>query len=120
MNMNRYQQLSQRTINRGLSDREVTMNMAMGLAGEAGETVDYLKKHLFHGHALDTEHLVKELGDVLFYIAALATIHGVLLDDIAYSNVEKLKARYPQGFNIEDSLNREEYYAGLVEGRHGV
>jgi NTP pyrophosphatase (non-canonical NTP hydrolase) len=70
----------------------------MGLAGEAGETVDYLKKVLFHNKEFSKETLVGELGDVLWYVATLAGAVGLNLDDVATYNVLKLKARYPDGF----------------------
>ena len=83
-------------------------NCAMGLAGEAGECADIIKKHIFHGHELDKEHLAKELGDVAWYIAACAHVIGYELDDIFKINVDKLRARYPDGFDTEKSLHRKE------------
>lgn len=80
---------------------------SLGLAGEAGETVDLLKKYLGHGHELDRLKVQKELGDVLWYLAAIATVLGIDLDHVAHVNVEKLKARYPEGFSHEASRNRE-------------
>lgn len=83
-------------------------NCAMGLAGEAGECADIIKKHLFHDHDLDKEHLAKELGDVAWYIAVCAEVIGYNLEDILKMNIEKLKARYPDGFDSEKSKNRAE------------
>ena len=83
-------------------------NCAMGLAGEAGECTDIIKKHLFHGHDLNKEHLAKELGDVAWYIAVCAHIIGYDLDDVFKLNVDKLRARYPDGFDAEKSRHREE------------
>lgn len=80
---------------------------AMGLAGEAGEVVDLLKKHLYHGHSLDRDKLTKELGDCLWYLAVLAHLNGVDLADVAAANVVKLRARYPDGFSEERSRNRK-------------
>ena len=79
----------------------------LGLAGEAWEVVDLLKKHLFHGHPLDTEKLTRELGDVLWYVAELSTALGVKLSIVAQRNLEKLAARYPDGFDPARSQNRE-------------
>jgi NTP pyrophosphatase (non-canonical NTP hydrolase) len=70
----------------------------LGLAGESGEVADLLKKHLLHGVPFDRSALVKELGDVLWYLAAIAEDHGVTLDEVAQTNVAKLRARYPEGF----------------------
>ena len=80
--------------------------MALGLAGEAGETADMLKKHLFHGKPLNHDDVVKELGDVLWYVAGMATAIGISLDDVAQRNVDKLRARYPDGFSAEASAQR--------------
>jgi len=80
---------------------------AMGLAGESGECVDIVKKVQFQNHILDAEHLIEELGDVLWYIAEAATAIGCDLDYIMEINIEKLKRRYPNGFDSERSINRE-------------
>lgn len=80
---------------------------AMGLAGEAGEAVDLIKKHLFHGHPLDRDKLTKELGDVLWYAAVLAHMNGVAFADVAAANVVKLRKRYPDGFDPARSQKRE-------------
>ena len=84
-------------------------NGALGLCGEAGEVIDLLKKHLFQGHDLDKERMIGEVGDCLWYIAELATGLGVSLDEIARRNIEKLKGRYPDGFDSERSVHREKY-----------
>ena len=78
----------------------------MGLAGESGEVCDYLKKVVFHGHELDKDQLCKELGDVLWYVATLATTAGLSLGEIARANVVKLQLRYPDGFDSTRSMNR--------------
>ncbi len=70
-------------------------NAGLGLTGESGEAAELIKKHLFQGHELNSERLVEELGDVLWYIALTAEILGVGLEDIARKNIEKLKKRYP-------------------------
>jgi NTP pyrophosphatase (non-canonical NTP hydrolase) len=82
------------------------LNGALGLSGEAGEFNDLLKKHYFQGHPLDREHLAKELGDILWYIAIAADAIGYDLETIAYMNVRKLQVRYPNGFEADRSLNR--------------
>lgn len=82
--------------------------MGLGLAGESGEVIEMIKKHVGHGHALEQGKLQKELGDVLWYIAALATLTGLDLDEIAQANIDKLRARYPVGFSHEASRKRGE------------
>lgn len=84
------------------------INGLMGLNGEAGEAIDILKKHLFQGHELDCEHLAKELGDVAWYLAVTADALGYTLEEILTMNVEKLRARYPDGFDSDKSLHRKE------------
>ena len=80
----------------------------MGLAGEAGECVDIIKKKVFQGHELDKEHLAKELGDVAWYLAESADAIGYDLETIFLKNLNKLKKRYPEGFEVSKSTDRAE------------
>jgi NTP pyrophosphatase (non-canonical NTP hydrolase) len=89
-----------------LRDREARLCYGLGVAGEAGEVADYIKKCEFHGHPLDRTKLKKELGDVLWYIAMLARTIDMPLSEIAEANVAKLKERYPNGFSHEASQKR--------------
>lgn len=75
----------------------LTIKASLGLAGEAGETVELIKKAWFHGRELDREKLKKELGDVLWYVAALARAQGLTLREVAEGNIAKLDERYPDG-----------------------
>ena len=104
MTGNEYQALAMRTINPALSKRDVLINGVMGLCGEAGEAIDIVKKHIAQGHDLDKDKLIKELGDAAWYLAE--TAHA--LDEVLQRNIDKLKARYPQGFEAEKSLHRRE------------
>ena len=106
MTMNRYQELASRTMQNEMHPDVARCNWAMGLAGEAGETCDYLKKVVCHGHELNKDNLVKELGDVLWYVAAIATEYGLNLDEVAQLNIDKLMKRYPEGFSTEMSIKR--------------
>jgi NTP pyrophosphatase (non-canonical NTP hydrolase) len=83
------------------------LNGVMGLAGESGECVDLLKKSLFQGHPLDKEHMAKELGDVAWYLAVSAYGIGYDLETIFQMNVDKLRERYPDGFDPERSQHRK-------------
>lgn len=97
MDFNKYQELAMRTA--GSSSKEdLILNGVMGLCGEAGECIEIVKKHKFHGHILDEKHLLDEVSDCLWYIAAIASGLGVELEDIAKHNIQKLKKRYPDGF----------------------
>jgi NTP pyrophosphatase (non-canonical NTP hydrolase) len=108
MTGNDYQTLAMRTSNKDLSDNSHLLNGALGLSGEAGEVSDLVKKVFFQGHKLDTAHLAKELGDVLWYVAETATAIGYNLDDIMQMNIDKLRERYPDGFDPARSTNRKE------------
>ena len=106
MTINEYQQLAMHTLNPHLSRKDVLINGVMGLCGEAGEAIDIVKKHLAQGHDLDREALIRELGDVAWYLAETAYALDVPLEDVLQGNIDKLKARYPQGFAPEKSLHR--------------
>ena len=82
---------------------------AMGMCGEAGEVSELIKKYAYHGHTIDTEHLARELGDVLWYVSYMAHLFGYSLGEIMAMNQEKLAKRYPDGkFDAERSRNRKE------------
>lgn len=108
MTINEYQKNALRTANKSLSPIQQLENGLMGLNGEAGEAIDILKKHLFQGHELDTAHMAKELGDVAWYLAVSANAIGYDLETIMQMNMDKLKARYPDGFDAEHSLHRNQ------------
>ena len=106
MTINEYQQLALRTEPKISESSQRLLNGLMGLNGEAGEAIDLLKKHLFQGHWLDEVHIAKELGDVAWYLAVSADALGYKLEDIFEMNIEKLKNRYPEGFDTENSVHR--------------
>ena len=83
------------------------LNDVLGLTGEAGEVSDLVKKGIFHEKGIDREHLEKELGDVMWYIALICHTFGFNLDEIMQINIDKLKARYPEGFDVVKANNRE-------------
>ena len=98
-----YQKLAMRTANEKC---RTLSNAGLGLAGEAGEAADIIKKHLFHGHLLDVDELIRELGDICWYIALTAELIGTDFETILETNIDKLKRRYPEGFSEEKSINR--------------
>ena len=106
MNANEYQKLAMRTLNPELSQKDVLINSVMGLCGEAGEAIDIVKKWLAQGHELDKAKLAKELGDIAWYLAEAATALDMPLGDILQGNIDKLKARYPEGFEADRSRIR--------------
>lgn len=103
-----YQQLAQRSAGAGGQGERRLMVAALGLAGEAGEFANLVKKMTAHGHTFDPAALKDELGDVLWYLAEAATASGLDLAQIAQENVGKLLKRYPEGFSQHKSINRED------------
>ena len=84
------------------------LNGVLGLTGEAGEVSDLVKKGIFHEKGIDLEHLKKELGDCTWYLAMICDACGFTLDDVMQTNIDKLKARYPKGFDTFRANNRTE------------
>lgn len=65
-----------------------------GLAGETGEVCELVKKSARDSILIDTKALIKELGDVLWYLTNIASIYGITLQEIIDGNIAKLKARH--------------------------
>lgn len=112
MFLNEYQKEAARTLI-PVPDFQITPDQVMlswnclGLAGEAGEVADLVKKAIYHQQGLDREKLVKELGDVMWYLAAICSVLGITLDDVAQANVKKLRARFPEGYSPDRTTVRE-------------
>ena len=108
MTINEYQTLAMTTLNPALDRKDVLINGVMGLCGESGEAIDIVKKWRAQGHELDREKLAKELGDIAWYLAETAWALDIPLEDILQANIDKLKKRYPEGFDTRRSLHREQ------------
>ena len=106
MTINEYQKLAMATLNPELDKKNVLINGVMGLCGESGEAIDIVKKWLAQGHELDRDKLAKELGDICWYLAETATALDLSLEEIMEGNIEKLRQRYPDGFDAERSIHR--------------
>ena len=111
MNASEYQQQAARTLierpDFDIADRDIMLVWnAIGLAGEAGEVAEHIKKGVFHQHGVDRDKLAKEIGDVLWYAAAICTKIGIDLGDVMQANIDKLKLRYPAGYSSGDSKRR--------------
>lgn len=107
MTMNDYQRMARRTA--GNKHKSEKMEEALfGLAGEVGELCDHYKKYMHQGHDIDYDHMAEESGDVLWYLAEIADALGLTMEEIARRNIDKLRKRYPDGFDPERSRNREE------------
>lgn len=89
------------------SDIGGVLNACLGLSGEVGELNDLVKKFIFHQKPMDEAHFKKEIGDVCWYIALLCESCGYDLSQIMQMNIDKLKARYPEGFDTEKANNRK-------------
>ena len=104
MTINEYQALAMRTAE---EKGRTWGNVGLGIAGEAGEVADIVKKHLYQGHPLDHDKLLEEVGDVAWYLALAATVAGVTMESVLMGNIVKLLGRYPDGFEPEKSINRK-------------
>ena len=102
-----YQLLASRTINKELTRNEQEMHALHGLVGEVGELHSLYQK-MYQGHELDKHHAMSELSDMLWFIAEYCTAMGWNLDDVMQYNIDKLIARYPDGFEADKSLHRAE------------
>lgn len=106
---NDYQRAAMRTASgMNYENYGLLMNGVLGLCGESGEVADIIKKATFQGHDMDKAHIAEELGDVAWYLAVAAHAIGYDLGEIFRMNVEKLKKRYPDGFDKSRSIHREE------------
>ena len=88
-------------------DTGTVLNACLGLSGEVGEFNDMIKKWIFHEKDFNEDYLKKECGDIMWYIAMMCHAFGWNLDEIMQMNIEKLKARYPEGFDTDRANNRE-------------
>ncbi len=103
MTGNEYQELANRTMSCECGMAE--MHAVHGISSESGE-LQALYQKIYQGHEFDEEHAKKELGDILWFIAEYCTAMGWKLEDVMQLNINKLKARYPEGFSAEKSLHR--------------
>ncbi|UTC25163.1 hypothetical protein Bfsp1_7 [Cytobacillus phage Bfsp1] len=112
MLLQEYQTMCERTMpntdETGTYSREQILIMALGVGGEAGELQEVVKKWVGHGHDFDRDKVVKEAGDLMFYIAALCKMLDITLDEVCTMNIHKLNNRYPNGFSKEASINRRD------------
>lgn len=106
MKANEYQKLASRTIGK-ISRLSQERHALHGMVSEIGELHGIYQK-TYQGHYFDREHAKKELGDLLWFIAEYCTANNWELDEIMQLNIDKLKNRYPNGFEAERSLNRAE------------
>lgn len=107
LTLNEYQLLAART-DTPMDKLNALRNATMGMVGEGAETLEHMKKVLDQGHELDVDKLIEEGGDTLWYVAKLARACGITLEELAQRNIDKLRRRYPEGFDANMSINRKE------------
>lgn len=107
MTGNDYQKLASRTMSNDLYTPEIVLHALHGMSSEIGEIHGIYQKS-YQGHKIEEEHLEKEVGDLLWFIAEFCTAYGWYLEDVMKKNIDKLRARYPEGFDVEHSLHRAE------------
>jgi NTP pyrophosphatase (non-canonical NTP hydrolase) len=100
LSFSRYQNGVVKTWDCGKTEKDRLLNAVLGIAGESGEYADLIKKQEFHGIPADSRAVLKELGDILYYVTAAAMEHGYTLEQVAITNNQKLAARYPEGFKL--------------------
>ena len=108
MKINEYQKKAMSFLNPAIKKDQIIVNAVMGLSAEAGEALDLVKKQLFQGHDLNRDEMVKELGDVAWYLAEAAYALDIPLQEVLEANIAKLEKRFPEGFSVERSINLKE------------
>ena len=106
MDIKTYVQNAERTRSKLDNKQLDNIHMGLGLVTESGELVDNLKKDLAYGKEIDWVNFQEEIGDILWYIAGLCNINGFDIEKIMDINIDKLRARYPEKFTSENSINR--------------
>tara|TARA_R100001377_G_scaffold34013_1_gene18718 strand:- start:14 stop:388 length:375 start_codon:yes stop_codon:yes gene_type:complete len=79
------------------SRSERLVENTLGLVGEAGEVAEKVKKLIRDKSKFSNKDIIKELGDVMFYVTALANYHGSDLGEVIEENVKKLESRQARG-----------------------
>ena len=103
-----FQREARRSLRDDLPYEAMCSNMCMGLAGEIGEVIDIMKKHIYQGKELDITDVIEEVGDVLWYIANFCNVNNITMDECMESNIKKLRKRFPDGFTIKDANERKD------------
>lgn len=107
MTGNEYQKLAARTIDSRMTTGDIINHALHGMVGETGELHSMYQK-IYQGHDFSQEHAMKEVGDLLWFVAEYCTAKGWSLEDVMELNIEKLRARYPEGFEVDKSLHRKD------------
>jgi NTP pyrophosphatase (non-canonical NTP hydrolase) len=78
----------------------------IGIASEAGELMDVVKKCKIYGKDLDRVNLIEEMGDIMWYLALASDELGISFEEIWEKNIAKLKTRYPEKYSLDNAMNR--------------
>ena len=105
MDFKEYQALARRTQNKELMPVERRLHALHGMSAEVGEIHSIYQK-FYQGHTVDYDELIKEMGDLMWFMCELCDCIGIELEDVCRLNIEKLKKRYPEGFDEEKSRSR--------------
>ncbi len=109
MTATEYQDGVEKTRNKFCSEEDEMKNYCLGMSSEVGELIGAIKHHLFHNWELDKPNIVEEMGDIIWYITALARTLNIDLNEILDYNLIKLRERYPDGFDPQKSIDRKEH-----------
>lgn len=118
MNINTYQKEALKTIKLHpdlLKEDRALLDWALGLSGEVGEVCELVKHKVFHKEPLSKMKIAKELGDVAWYLAAIATELGFSLEDCLKLNLAKLKHRHGESFCFDKSASRHKKEENFTE-----
>ena len=108
MQVNEYQKAAMATLNPVLDKKDVHINSVMGLCGESGEAIEIVKKWLMQGKSWTRSIWSGSLGMVAWYLAEAATALDIPLEAVFQGNLDKLRQRFPNGFDTGASVNRKE------------
>lgn len=103
-----YQKFASQAIRKESDGKNLLIGFALGLGGESGEVLDDIKKREYHGRDIPIEHTAEELGDVLWYVANIATQLGYDLSYIINMNINKLTNRYKELYKEENTNGTKE------------
>ena len=95
---NEYQRLSRRTQNTELNTEDKRRHALFGLCSEVGE-IHSIFQHEYQGATVDKEKVINESGDLMWFLSELLDTYNVDLEEVLVYNIEKLRRRYPEGFD---------------------
>lgn len=105
MDFREYQALARRTQNNEISLHARKMHALHGMSSEVGEIHGIFQKY-YQGHPVNYSELIKEIGDLMWFISELCDVIDVDLESVCACNIAKLRERYPEGFDEERSRSR--------------